>query len=65
MTDTTWFVEVESGIGWSVVCCCGSKDEATKRAAYFRPMACFSGRELRIRRGGFSVQHRSISIDHV
>lgn len=44
-----WVIEVESGMRWSIVCHCGSKGEATNRADYFRPMACFSGRELRIR----------------
>lgn len=44
-----WVIEVESGINWSIVCHCGSKDEAEQRARYFRPMQCFSGRELRIR----------------
>ncbi len=50
-----WVIEVESGINWSVVCCCGSEDEAVRRARYFRPMACFSGRELRIRQLAFSI----------
>jgi len=44
-----YVIEVESGMRWSIVCHCGSKAEAEQRAAYFRPMACFSGREIRIR----------------
>lgn len=44
-----WVIEVESGINWSTVCRCGSEGEAERRARYFRPMSCFSGRELRIR----------------
>lgn len=45
-----WVIEVESGINWSIVCHCDSQDEAHQRAGYFRPMACFSGRALRIRK---------------
>jgi len=44
-----WVIEVESGVGWSIVCHCGSEEEAGSRAQYFRPMQCFSGREIRIR----------------
>lgn len=44
-----WSIEIESGINWSIVCCCGSEQEAERRAAYFRPMACFSGPAIRIR----------------
>lgn len=44
-----WVIEVESGINWSIICHCGSEYEAITRAAYFHPMACFSGREIRIR----------------
>lgn len=44
-----WVIEVENGVRWSIVCHCGSEDEAERLARYFRPMACFSGRELRIR----------------
>lgn len=51
-----YVIEVESGMGWSIVCGCGSKTEAEKRANYFRPMACFSGREIRIRKTEESAQ---------
>jgi hypothetical protein len=44
-----WVIEVESGVNWSIVCHCGSEEEAGSRARYFRPMQCFSGREIRIR----------------
>ncbi len=51
--NAQWMIEVESGICWSTVCRCGSQEEAERRARYFRPMACFSGRELRVH----AVQH--------
>jgi hypothetical protein len=45
-----WVIEVDSVMQWSIVCHCGSQDEAESRARYFRPMQCFSGRELRVRK---------------
>lgn len=44
-----WVIEIESGINWSIICCCGAEDEARQRAGYFRMMQCFSGRALRVR----------------
>jgi hypothetical protein len=45
-----WLIEVESGIDWLIICSCGSQAETERMALYFRPMQCFSGREMRTRK---------------